>query len=90
MDEPNITPWRRAVCGDLTSAFDFESSSSRVPPVEGLVAGYKPPDADRHDSYVPTPPAVGSVPTQEPEYGRRAGSATASTSDSRRPRRRST
>jgi len=21
--EPNITPWRRAVCGDLTSAFDF-------------------------------------------------------------------
>jgi len=66
VDEPNITPWRRAVCGDLTSAFDFESSSSRVPPVEGLVAGYKPPDADRHDSYVPTPPAVGSVPTQEP------------------------
>jgi phospholipase C len=22
--EPNISPWRRAVCGDLTSAFDFE------------------------------------------------------------------
>ncbi len=21
--EPNITPWRRAICGDLTSAFDF-------------------------------------------------------------------
>ncbi len=21
--EPNITPWRRAVCGDLTAAFDF-------------------------------------------------------------------
>ena len=29
--EPNITPWRRAVCGDLTSAFDFESASDRVP-----------------------------------------------------------
>ncbi len=23
--EPNITPWRRAVCGDLTSAFDFQT-----------------------------------------------------------------
>ncbi|GBQ31381.1 phospholipase C, phosphocholine-specific [Gluconacetobacter azotocaptans] len=23
VNEPNITPWRRAVCGDLTSAFDF-------------------------------------------------------------------
>jgi phospholipase C len=21
--EPNITTWRRAICGDLTSAFDF-------------------------------------------------------------------
>ena len=24
--EPNISPWRRAVCGDLTSAFDFAGS----------------------------------------------------------------
>lgn len=23
VDEPNISPWRRAVCGDLTSAFNF-------------------------------------------------------------------
>ena len=23
VQEPNISPWRRAVCGDLTSAFDF-------------------------------------------------------------------
>lgn len=28
--EPNITAWRRAVCGDLTSAFDFDSYSARV------------------------------------------------------------
>ena len=25
--EPNITPWRRAVFGDLTSCFDFASAS---------------------------------------------------------------
>jgi phospholipase C len=26
--EPNISPWRRAVCGDLTSAFDFKSPNT--------------------------------------------------------------
>ena len=25
VSEPNISPWRRAVCGDLTSAFDFKT-----------------------------------------------------------------
>ncbi|MGA7539801.1 MAG: phospholipase C, phosphocholine-specific [Steroidobacteraceae bacterium] len=28
--EPNITPWRRAVCGDLTSAFDFSLRSTPI------------------------------------------------------------
>ncbi|MGU3391568.1 phosphocholine-specific phospholipase C [Sphingomonas sp. M1A8_2b] len=28
--EPNIAPWRRAVCGDLTSAFDF-TAADRAP-----------------------------------------------------------
>jgi len=27
--EPNISPWRRAICGDLTSAFDFASYRRR-------------------------------------------------------------
>jgi phospholipase C len=64
--EPNITPWRRAVCGDLTSAFDFESASNRVPPLPG-VDSYKP-DQTLQDpqSLTPAPPRVGSVPTQEP------------------------
>jgi phospholipase C len=26
--EPNITPWRRAICGDLTSAFDFRTPNA--------------------------------------------------------------
>ena len=29
--EPNISPWRRAVCGDLTSVFDFRGAASRKP-----------------------------------------------------------
>ncbi|MDX5935990.1 phosphocholine-specific phospholipase C [Acidithiobacillus thiooxidans] len=29
VSEPNITPWRRAICGDLTSAFDFSRPDER-------------------------------------------------------------
>lgn len=29
--EPNITPWRRAVCGDLTAAFDFAHPNDAKP-----------------------------------------------------------
>jgi phospholipase C len=64
VDEPNLTPWRRAVCGDLTSAFDFESSSDRLPPVPSVVDTYN--QKTTLPSYHPTPPAVGSVPSQEP------------------------
>jgi phospholipase C len=64
VDEPNITPWRRAVCGDLTSAFDFESASDQVPPLPS-VAAYKPTGTSG-PTYVPTPPPSGSVPVQEP------------------------
>lgn len=28
--EPNISPWRRAVCGDLTSCFDFKTPNEAV------------------------------------------------------------
>jgi phospholipase C len=65
VDEPNITRWRRAVCGDLTSAFDFESASDRVPPLPSVDA-YRPDQTLQNpQSITPAPPAVGSVPTQE-------------------------
>jgi phospholipase C len=57
-----ISPWRRAVCGDLTSAFDFKTPNSAWPasvPAStqyALVSG-KP---------YPTPPAQQSLPVQEP------------------------
>jgi phospholipase C len=63
--EPNITPWRRAVCGDLTSAFDFESGSPGFPSLPS-VAGYKPSENPPPPPYHPVPPAVGAVPAQEP------------------------
>jgi phospholipase C len=63
--EPNISPWRRAVCGDLTSAFDFARTDSAVPALPGT-AGYVPPDHNRHPDYVPAVPANPALPKQEP------------------------
>ncbi|ANW21555.1 phosphocholine-specific phospholipase C [Streptomyces clavuligerus] len=62
--EPQISPWRRAVCGDLTSAFDF---SLRKPRPVGLPAtdAYEPPDGERHPDVVPVPPADPRMPVQE-------------------------
>ena len=62
--DSNITPWRRCISGDLTSAFNFKT------PNDGSVtlpstAGYEPPNSDRHPSYTPGPPANQSFPAQE-------------------------
>jgi phospholipase C len=65
VDEPHISAWRRAVCGDLTSAFDFAQRSGSVPTLPSTAA-YVPPDDQRHPSYYPAPPATGSLPAQEP------------------------
>ncbi|MER5435482.1 phospholipase C, phosphocholine-specific [Streptomyces sp. NPDC002588] len=62
--EPNISPWRRAVCGDLTTAFDFGRKDTRPVSLPGT-DGYRPPDKDRHPDYVPTPPANPRLPKQE-------------------------
>ena len=63
--EPHITPWRRTVCGDLTSAFDFSKSPGPVPPLPDTAA-YKPPDANAHPPYFPDVPLKQRVPKQEP------------------------
>jgi phospholipase C len=62
--EPNITAWRRTVCGDLTSAFDFARPDERP---EGLpdTSGFAPKDHARHNSFVPAPPADPELPVQE-------------------------
>ncbi|MET9506474.1 phosphocholine-specific phospholipase C [Streptomyces sp. NPDC006622] len=62
--EPNISPWRRAVCGDLTAAFDFTRKDTR-PVALPDTDGYEPRDRERHPDYRPTPPAEGALPRQE-------------------------
>ncbi|HEY2545164.1 MAG TPA: phospholipase C, phosphocholine-specific [Candidatus Acidoferrum sp.] len=63
--ESNITPWRRTVAGDLTSAFNFVSPNGATVALPSTLA-YEPPDNNRHPDYVPTPPASQALPVQEP------------------------
>jgi phospholipase C len=64
--EPNISPWRRAVCGDLTSIFDFTNPNLGVP------AGIPDPRRDATRSaaiqgqVAPRAPAAAQPLLQEP------------------------
>jgi phospholipase C len=65
--ESNITKWRRAIAGDLTSAFNFRSPNEfdchlGLPSTDG----YVPPDRNRHPNYSPVPPTNQELPAQEP------------------------
>jgi len=61
----NITPWRRAVSGDLTSAFNFSNPNGASAPLPSTAA-YVPPDSGRHPDHVPHLPAEQALPEQEP------------------------
>lgn len=68
--EKQIPAWRRAVCGDLTSAFNFARPDATFVALPST-SGYAPPAADiaaatRYPNYVPTVPANQTMPTQEP------------------------
>ncbi|WP_129257604.1 phosphocholine-specific phospholipase C [Streptomyces lydicus] len=59
IEEPNISAWRRTVCGDLTAAFDF-SRGRRQPSVRQ--PGPVPAFSGR---WAPRPPARQTLPRQE-------------------------
>lgn len=62
--EGNISTWRRAVCGDLTSAFNFRSPNAKEAQLPSTKA-YLPPDNAKHPDYVPAPPVDQAMPKQE-------------------------
>jgi phospholipase C len=65
LTNPNITPWRKAVCGDLTSAFNFATPNDASVSLPKTTA-YIPPNDDRQTvSYIPLPPVVQTMPVQE-------------------------
>jgi phospholipase C len=63
--EANITAWRKAICGDLTRAFDFANPNAAAPTLPSTL-GYAPADQARHPDYVPLPPLAQAKPRQEP------------------------
>ncbi|MBC6447429.1 phosphocholine-specific phospholipase C [Actinokineospora xionganensis] len=58
--EPNITPWRRAVCGDLTSALDLNTAVPAYPTLPVPATSSGPRGTFR------TPPSTQAFPLQEP------------------------
>jgi phospholipase C len=62
--EKNITPWRAAVAGDLTSAFNFANPPAAVIPLPGT-ASYAPTGNNRQLDYSPQPPTQQAMPLQE-------------------------
>jgi phospholipase C len=69
--EPNITPWRRAVSGDLTSAFDFKSPNAAVVSLPST-AGYVRPTTSSTPTTSPSRRRLGPCPGRNPEPGPRA------------------
>jgi phospholipase C len=65
--EPNISAWRRAVCGDLTSAFDFGTFHPDVPDLPDIDALVARADAEKTLPPVPAPaPGPQPAPILEP------------------------
>jgi phospholipase C len=71
--EPNISAWRRAICGDLTSCFDFGQRTTSIPTLPDTAKLRAQADATESKLPAAAAPATGTqvVPTQE------AGSAPA-------------
>ena len=62
--ETNISPWRRAVSGDLVSAFDFANPNASLAPLPAT-GGYVPADTSRHPDWIPAQPSSRALPPQE-------------------------
>jgi phospholipase C len=63
--ETNITPWRRAVTGDLTSVFDFRNPDGWRLVDLPSADSFKPPALEGQPVDVPVPPPDQLLPEQE-------------------------
>jgi phospholipase C len=66
---PNISAWRRSVCGDLTSCFDFTSADTAVPSMPSMpTTAIAPGDPNDPEAGLPSeqPPSPNNAaPTQD-------------------------
>jgi phospholipase C len=72
--EPNISAWRRAVCGDLTSTFDFDAEPAPFPELPDTTA-YLAQQQASTALPPPTVPLHQTMPVQEPGTRPRRGSS---------------
>ncbi|WP_280156508.1 phospholipase C, phosphocholine-specific [Piscinibacter sp. XHJ-5] len=63
--ETNITPWRRAVSGDLSSCFDFRAPNAARPATPD-VSAYMPVDKTNKPDMALAVPGTQTLPQQEP------------------------
>ncbi|NUP47046.1 MAG: phospholipase C, phosphocholine-specific [Catenulispora sp.] len=63
--EPNISAWRRAVCGDLTNALNFTTSTTTFPSLPATGPLVTAANSECSTLPAPTPPASQSMPAQE-------------------------
>ncbi len=68
--EPNISGWRREVCGDLTGCFDFTHHDPSVPTLPDTAALVRIADAEKSLPQT-TPPATGQQHRPKPEFASR-------------------
>jgi phospholipase C len=61
--EPNISPWHRAVCGDLTSCFDFDDPNTELPQLPDM--SIAPGEPLEVHGPPPMPPDPQTLPTQD-------------------------
>lgn len=62
--ETNIQPWRRAITGDLTSAFDFRTPNAALPKLLN-VSQYMPLDKTNKPNLALAVPSTQAMPKQE-------------------------
>ena len=66
LSEKNITPWRTAVAGDLTSAFNFAHCAAAAhPALPRHCVPMRRTGHGRHPDYSPAPPEQQAMPLQE-------------------------
>jgi phospholipase C len=62
----SISPWHRAISGDLTSTFDFSAPNTAALPMLPNMSGYAALDAAQKELPLPIAPAVAQPLFQEP------------------------
>jgi len=69
--EDNISAWRRSICGDLTSCFDFASPDPTIPLLPDTAVLRRA--ADANESKLPKPSPAPARPAGRADPGRRPG-----------------